>query len=174
MFKRNAPPAEKPSLGNTPPPIQAVERITSVLGTGVIWHGSINGSGGVRIEGAFEGQIALRGMLVVGETGRVTCENIRANTVIVAGAVRGNITTQKLEIRAGGRVWGDVVTTAFVTEEGAFLRGQIRMEETVELDLEPVPETTPAEAALAESAAAAPLPSPSTGETTVVKKKKTS
>ncbi|MEI7525745.1 MAG: polymer-forming cytoskeletal protein [Mariniphaga sp.] len=55
--------------------------------------------------------------------------------VIVAGAVRGNITTQKLEIRATGRVWGDVVTTSFVTEDGAFLRGQIRMEDHVELDL---------------------------------------
>ena len=147
MFKRNTSPDTDPSQ-----PIQSVERITSVLGSGVIWHGSVNGSGGVRIEGAFEGQIALRGMLVVGETGRVTCENIRANTVIVAGAVRGNITTHKLEIRATGRVWGDVVTTAFVTEDGAFLRGQIRMEEVVELDLEPTPETTPAEAALAESA----------------------
>jgi len=174
MFKRNAPPAAKSSQGETAQPIQAVERITSVLGSGVIWHGSINGSGGVRIEGAFEGQIALRGMLVVGETGRVTCENIRANTVIVAGAVRGNITTQKLEIRASGRVWGDVITTAFVTEEGAFLRGQIRMEETVELDLEPAPESTPAEAALAESATPAPAPEPSTGKTTVIKKRKTS
>ena len=61
MFKRNTTPAE------TQQPVQSVERITSVLGSGVIWHGSINGSGGVRIEGAFEGEIALRGMLVVGE-----------------------------------------------------------------------------------------------------------
>ena len=99
-------------------------------------------------------------MLVVGETGRVTCENVRANTVIVAGAVRGNITTQKLEIRGTGRVWGDVVTTAFVTEEGAFLRGQIRMEETVELDLEPASDGTPSETAQAESIAAAPLKVP--------------
>jgi cytoskeletal protein CcmA (bactofilin family) len=153
MFRRNTSPETEASQ-----PIQAVERITSVLGSGVIWHGSINGSGGVRIEGAFEGEIALRGMLVIGETGRVTCENIRANTVIVAGAVRGNITTQKLEIRASGRVWGDVVTTAFVTEDGAFLRGQIRMEEAVELDLEPAPDTTPAEAALAESTVTEPEP----------------
>jgi len=136
MFKRNTIPSD------TTQPIQAVERITSVLGPGVIWHGSINGAGGVRIEGAFEGEIALRGMIVVGETGRVTCPNVRASAVIVAGAVRGNITTEKLEIRATGRVWGDVVTTAFVTEEGAFLRGQIRMEETVELDLEAPPEST--------------------------------
>jgi len=139
MFKR---PSSSPE---TTQPIPSVERITSVLGGGILWHGSISGSGGVRIEGAFEGEIALRGMLVIGETGRVTCENIRANTVIVAGAVRGNITTQKLEIRSTGRVWGDVVTTAFVTEEGAFLRGQIRMEETVELELDSVSDELPSE-----------------------------
>jgi cytoskeletal protein CcmA (bactofilin family) len=105
----------------------------------VIWEGKVGGTGGVRIEGTFEGQIGLHGMLVVGESGRVTCENIRATTVIVAGAVRGNITTQKLEIRATGRVWGDVVTTSFVTEDGAFLRGQIRMEDHVDLELGPEP-----------------------------------
>src|SRR5262245_32370853 len=152
MFKRNTTPTETQQ-----PAVQAVERITSVLGSGVIWHGSINGSGGVRIEGAFEGEIALRGMLVIGETGRVTCQNVRANAVIVAGAVRGNITTQKLDMRGQGSVWCDVVTTAFVTEEGAFLRGQIRMEETVELDLEAVPETTPSETAQAESIASTPI-----------------
>jgi cytoskeletal protein CcmA (bactofilin family) len=169
MFKRSTPPTTE-----TTQQIQAVERITSVLGAGIIWHGSINGTGGVRIEGAFEGQIALRGMLVVGETGRVTCQNVRAHTVIVAGAVRGNITTQKLEIRGTGRVWGDVVTTAFVTEEGAFLRGQIRMEETVELDLETAPDTTPSEAAQAESIAAAPLvmPEPAADATLKAPRKK--
>jgi len=135
MFKKNS-----NSGPTTPPPVvQAVERITSVLGPGVIWEGKVGGTGGVRIEGTFEGQIGLHGMLVVGESGRVTCENIRATTVIVAGAVRGNITTQKLEIRATGRVWGDVVTTSFVTEDGAFLRGQIRMEDHVDLELGPEP-----------------------------------
>lgn len=140
MFKRPSPPSTPPV---STPLVQAVERITSVLGPGVIWEGKISGAGGVRIEGTFEGQIALRGLLVIGESGRVTCENIRANTVIVAGAVKGNITAQKLEIRATGRVWGDVVTTSFITEEGAFLRGQMRMEDHVELDLGPEPESRP-------------------------------
>ncbi|MCC7119266.1 MAG: polymer-forming cytoskeletal protein [Anaerolineales bacterium] len=160
MFKRNTTPTVNQSKNETAQSTQAVERITSVLGAGVIWHGSINGSGGVRIEGAFEGEIALRGMLVIGETGRVTCQNVRANTVIVAGAVRGNITTQKLEIRASGRVWGDVITSSFATEEGAFFRGQMRTEETVELNLEPAPETTPAEAAAEETIAQTPLQIP--------------
>jgi cytoskeletal protein CcmA (bactofilin family) len=115
------------------------ERITSVLGDGTSLRGRLTGRGGVRIEGAFEGEIALNGMLVVGTTGRVTCEDLRANTVIVAGAVQGNITAEKVEIRATGRVWGDVVAVAFSTEEGAYLRGQIRMEEEISLDLPELP-----------------------------------
>jgi cytoskeletal protein CcmA (bactofilin family) len=169
MFKRTSGTAEQA------PSLSAVERITSVLGPGVIWHGSISGSGGVRIEGAFEGEIALRGLLVVGETGRVTCNNVRANAVIVAGAVRGNITTQKLEIRASGRVWGDVITTAFVTDDGAFLRGQIRMEETVELGLEPTPPApeTPSEMAPAGAPAESPTTPPEpTGGTQAGRRRK--
>ncbi|NTU75054.1 MAG: polymer-forming cytoskeletal protein [Anaerolineaceae bacterium] len=127
----------------TPAAVTPVERVTSVLGQGINWQGTLRGSGGVRIEGMFEGQIAIKGLLVVGETGRVTCENLQANTVIVAGTVRGNISAEKLEIRSTGRVWGDVVTVAFATEEGAFLRGQVRMEEKIELDLGPVEETAP-------------------------------
>jgi cytoskeletal protein CcmA (bactofilin family) len=127
MFKRNN--------QTTPPPnVQTVERITSVLGVGLIWQGSMTGSGGVRVEGTFEGEINLNGLLVIGETGKVTCENVRAANVIVAGAVKGNITAHKVEIRSTGRVWGDILTTAFATEEGAFLRGQIRMEDAVDLD----------------------------------------
>ena len=116
--------------GTTP-----VERVTSVIGPGINWHGDLKGRGGVRIEGTLEGEVAVRGLIVIGETGRLNCETLQADTVIVSGVVKGNITCGKLEIRATGRVWGDVVTSAFTTEEGAFLRGQMRMEETVELDL---------------------------------------
>lgn len=110
-----------------------VERVTSVLGPGINWTGDLSGSGGIRVEGTFEGKVSLRGLLVIGETGRLTCENVVANTVIVAGAVRGNIIAEKLEIRSTGRVWGDVIVVALSTEEGSFLRGQIQMEDTIDL-----------------------------------------
>jgi cytoskeletal protein CcmA (bactofilin family) len=130
-----------PSPG--PTPSAPVERVTTVLGPGIRWNGSMRGTGGVRIEGPMEGEISIHGLVVVGETGRVTCDNLRANTVVIAGAVRGNITAEKIEIRATGRVWGDVVTVAFSTEEGAFLRGQVRMEERVDLNFETEGETLP-------------------------------
>jgi cytoskeletal protein CcmA (bactofilin family) len=62
----------------------------------------------------------------------VECEQLKADTVIIAGTVKGNITCQKLEIRSSGKVWGDVVTSSFSSEDGAFFRGQMRMEEHVE------------------------------------------
>jgi cytoskeletal protein CcmA (bactofilin family) len=127
MFRRSG---ETQPLTNVP---TSSDRVTSVLGPEVVWKGNLSGSGGVRIEGSFDGNITLNGLLVVGESGRVTCEQLRANVVIIAGAVRGDITAEKLEIRATGRVWGNVVTTAFSTEEGAFLRGQVTMEEQVEV-----------------------------------------
>jgi cytoskeletal protein CcmA (bactofilin family) len=119
--------------------VETPERVDSVLGQGIAWQGSISGTGGVRIDGAFDGEIALRGLVVIGEQGRVTCKQIRAATVVVAGSVRGDILALRLEITRTGRVWGDVVTTSFATEEGAFLRGQIRMEEQLDLGLGVLP-----------------------------------
>ena len=126
MFRRKD---EGPKEGESASP----ERITSVLADGTSLHGKLGGQGGVRIEGSFEGEVNLDGLFVIGPTGRVTCDELRATTVIVAGAMRGNITAEKVEIRASGRVWGDVLTTSISTEEGAFLRGQIQMEEELEV-----------------------------------------
>ncbi len=80
----------------------------------------LRGSGGIRIEGTITGEIAISGLVVIGETGKVECEQLKADTIIVAGTVQGNITCQKLEIRSTGKVWGDVVTTTFSSEDGAF------------------------------------------------------
>ncbi|HKY78383.1 MAG TPA: polymer-forming cytoskeletal protein [Anaerolineales bacterium] len=129
---------------------QALPRITSVVADGVSLRGKLSGAGGVRIEGAFDGEIELDGLLVIGPTGRVTCPQLKARHVIVAGAMRGDILAERVEIRASGRVWGNVITASMSTEEGAFLRGQIQMEEKVELGIQPP----------AEKAEPAPEPSP--------------
>ena len=107
-------------------------QVTSVIGPGINWLGDLRGSGGIRIEGTITGEIAISGLVVVGESGKVECEQLKADTVIIAGTVKGNITCQKLEIRSSGKVWGDVVTSSFSSEDGAFFRGQMRMEEHVE------------------------------------------
>lgn len=123
--------------GESPRPAEAPTRVDSVLGEKLAWNGKLGGSGGIRIDGAFEGEIEVYGLVVVGSTGRVNCKEIRALTVVVAGSVKGDIKANRVEILPTGRLWGDVVTTSFSTEEGAFMRGQITMEEELELGLTP-------------------------------------
>jgi len=141
------------------PVTQPAERITSVIADGVNLRGKLRGTGGVRIEGAYDGEIELDGLLVIGATGRVTCPQLRVQHVIIAGALRGDILAEKVEIRATGRVWGDVITVAMSTEEGAFLRGQIQMEESVDLGIKKVPEV------LSIQAEGSPTASPPHGQT---------
>ena len=125
MFRRREEPASDPA----PAPIQG--RVTSIIGEGTSWKGEFSGRGGIRIEGLFEGTIDLDGLIIIGRTGRVESELIKAETVIVGGSVRSDIQAERVEIRSTGKVWGNVTTTRFTTEEGAYLRGKIQMEEAV-------------------------------------------
>lgn len=123
MFKRR----EELTPSQEAPPVQF--RVTSILGEETSWKGEISGRGGIRIEGLFEGKIDLEGMVIVDQKGRVESDLIKAETVIVAGAVRSDIKANRVEIRSTGKVWGNVTTTRFSTEEGAYLRGKIQMED---------------------------------------------
>ncbi len=126
MFKRREEPA--PDFNVIPPQV----RVTSILGENTSWKGELTGRGGIRIEGLFEGKISLDGLIIVDQKGRVESDVITADTVIVGGSVRSDIQATRVEIRSTGRVWGDVTAVRFSTEEGAYLRGTIQMEEAVE------------------------------------------
>jgi len=123
MFRKKDQPT--PEMESTPPQ----SRVTSILGADTTWKGELSGKGGVRIEGLFEGKIHLKGMVVVDPKGRLESDLISADVVIVAGSVRSDIKADRVEIRSTGRVWGDVTALRFSTEEGAYLRGKIQMEE---------------------------------------------
>lgn len=106
-------------------------KVESVLGPGIHYKGTITGAGGVRIEGTFDGAVNITGPVVIAEGAKVNA-NIQASAVSVAGSVKGNITAGKVEILSTGRIWGDVLTGALATEEGSFLRGEIKMEDEIE------------------------------------------
>ena len=103
-------------------------KIESVLGPGIHFKGNLSGTGGIRIEGTLDGHIAVNGPVVIADGAKVTA-NIQATAVTVGGSLQGNITAEKVSIQSTGRVWGDLITGAFATEEGAYLRGQVRMED---------------------------------------------
>ncbi|HLB48330.1 MAG TPA: polymer-forming cytoskeletal protein [Anaerolineales bacterium] len=115
-------------------------KLETVLGPGIFFKGTLTGSGGVRIEGTFDGTLTVKGAVVVADGAKVTAD-IHAAAVSVAGSVKGNITATKVEILSTGRVWGDLITVGFATEEGSFLRGEIKMQEEAPAipEAEPVP-----------------------------------
>jgi cytoskeletal protein CcmA (bactofilin family) len=120
---------ENPRVPDT---IRPAAKVETVVGPGIALQGTLTGQGGVRLEGSFEGKILLEGLLVVGETAKIISEEIRAQSVSVAGTVQANIVAARVHITRTGRVWGDVMTGSLSTEEGGFLKGRVQMQDSEE------------------------------------------
>jgi len=121
MFRKEGP--------KLPESIRPASRMETVIGPAISIQGTLSGSGGVRLEGTFEGKMELEGTLVVGEQAKLISEEIRADNVTVAGTVQANLIAQKVHIQKTGKIWGDVTTTSLSTEEGGYLKGHVQMNE---------------------------------------------
>jgi cytoskeletal protein CcmA (bactofilin family) len=104
----------------------------SVIGSKAKFEGTLISEGDLRLDGLFTGSITAHGQVTIGESGDLKGRLI-GGVVQVAGMVRGDITARKVAILKTGRVYGDLLIEALITEEGGFIQGQIRMEEAVDL-----------------------------------------
>ena len=109
------------------PALSAPVGFETVFGTTCTLEGTLTSSGNVRIDGTFSGTLAISGNILVGETAKITAD-INARNISIAGAVRGNVTGNKVQILRTGRVWGDIHANALTMEEGAFIDGKITMQ----------------------------------------------
>jgi cytoskeletal protein CcmA (bactofilin family) len=98
----------------------------TVLGAGSAMEGTLTTKGNVRLDGDFTGTLDIKGNVLVGETAKINA-NIDARNISIAGAVRGNVTGNKVQLLRTGRIWGDITANALTTEEGAFIDGKITM-----------------------------------------------
>ena len=98
----------------------------TVLGANAALEGVLSSTGNVRLDGTFSGTLNINGNILVGETAKINAD-IDARNISIAGAVRGNVTGNKVQILRTGRIWGDIHATALATEEGAFIDGRITM-----------------------------------------------
>lgn len=102
-------------------------RETAFLGKGTRLSGKISFEGTARIEGQIEGEIVANDTLLIGESALVNAQ-ISGGTIIIHGKVTGDITaSKKLEIRAPGRLYGNVTTPSLVIEEGVVFEGHCSM-----------------------------------------------
>jgi cytoskeletal protein CcmA (bactofilin family) len=72
-----------------------------------------------------EGSLELKGSLSIGPNGKVNA-NIKATEIIVSGTVKGNMeASERIVLRKGAHLVGDVKTSGIVIEDGAYFKGGI-------------------------------------------------
>jgi cytoskeletal protein CcmA (bactofilin family) len=125
------------------PSAAPVSKIETIIGPNAYVRGDIQADGGVRIDGILDGNIDITGNLVVGEGAKIIAD-IKANNISISGAIKGNISGNRVEILETGRVWGDLTINSLLLNEGAYLRGQTTMHGDIEPPLIEPPRPRPA------------------------------
>ena len=105
----------------------APDQIDVVIGPRATFNGNLRCDGSVRLDGAVEGgAIETLGNVLITETARVMAD-IKAKTVSIAGAYKGNIFADRVELLEGGRLWGIITVGTFLLDEGAHFHGELVM-----------------------------------------------
>lgn len=111
----------------------------TVIGPGITLKGELQGEGTLTVLGQFEGEIVLNGSLHVGPEARVDA-NITATAIVVAGAVRGNLSADtRVDILPTGSLTGTVKSASFAAADGANVKGEIWVERPAAVAPRPTP-----------------------------------
>ena len=110
---------ELPSL---PTPLSS-----TVIATGVTMSGTLRGEGVIQVEGIVEGEIDLKGAVIVTPTGHIKGP-VAADTVHIAGCIMGDVMARDhMRLEKTGSLEGDVTTVSLVVEDGGHLNGRSNM-----------------------------------------------
>ena len=103
------------------------QEVRTIVGPDCLFEGNLTIPEGLtRIDGEVIGNIKGNGSLIIGERGSVKGD-LSIENVVVYGKVHGNIKARSLEIRASGRVDGDVQVQELMVEKGAMYNGKCSM-----------------------------------------------
>jgi cytoskeletal protein CcmA (bactofilin family) len=92
--------------------------------------GDVSCSEELYIEGELQGKLDLKSRLTIGPESKVNA-NIKAREVIVFGSVRGNVEAEeRIALRAGATIVGDIKTAGIIIEDGAYFKGGIDISKT--------------------------------------------
>ena len=116
--RAEAPPASTPRVARE----QA--RAESLIAPDIAIEGKIEGSGHVRIAGRFKGDVNVQGDLSI-ESGAHVTGSVRADKVLVAGELVGNIdAASHVELMKSGALSGDLKAASLSVAAGSRMRGQ--------------------------------------------------
>lgn len=96
----------------------------TIIGPDAQFKGELTFQGGVRVDGQFDGSITTSGRVFVSKGGQVKAE-VKAASVALEGAIEGNVAAQdKVELRATGKMIGDIQAAKLLVVEGATFVGK--------------------------------------------------
>ncbi|WP_340111748.1 bactofilin family protein [Maribellus mangrovi] len=99
----------------------------NILGNGTKVKGDIISNGDIRIDGEMVGNLATKGKLVVGNSGKIQGE-VQASSIEVSGFINGKVTAAELlNMKATAKIEGDIVAGKLAVEPGAVFTGTCSM-----------------------------------------------
>lgn len=103
------------------------DKVDTLIGKSTTFNGNLEAEGTVRIEGTFEGEMNIKGDIVLGETGKVI-GNMIGNNAHIAGRVEGNVKVKgQLHLTPTAYIGGDIEVGNLVVDEGAVFTGKCLM-----------------------------------------------
>ena len=105
-------------------------RVRSALGAGTVVQGKLSFDTSVQIDGKLLGEVYSSRTLVVGKTGSVDAV-INVATLVVEGQINGRIVArERVEVRPGGVLCGEVSTPLLVVDQGGILQATCNMSQS--------------------------------------------
>jgi cytoskeletal protein CcmA (bactofilin family) len=102
----------------------------NLISNGTDITGDIKSNGDIRIDGTLTGNLATKGKVVIGPTGKIKGEVICKNSE-VSGVIEGKISVgQLLNLKASSKVLGDIATSKLAIEPGARFTGNCNMSDS--------------------------------------------
>ena len=87
--------------------------------------GEVSSDEELQLDGELEGKLNLKGKLTIGPASKVNA-NIKAKEVVIYGTVKGNVEAEnRISLRNGASIVGDIKTAGIVIEDGAYFKGGI-------------------------------------------------
>lgn len=106
-------------------------KISTILGKGCVLNGDFNADGSARIDGTVNGNVSVKGTMILGVDGKINGD-VSSTAALIGGHVTGSIDApDKLEMSSTAKVLGDIKTKVLVIDERAIFQGKCDMYQEV-------------------------------------------
>lgn len=100
----------------------------TVLGEETCFEGYLEFTDSLVVTGKFDGTIKSEGKLEIAKTAECEVDEMSASSIMIAGSVKGNINARdRLEIRSGSKITGDIKTRKLRIAENVEYQGAVTM-----------------------------------------------